>query len=121
MRYYYQNRSTEEKEDPDKGYVRWLPHKCYYLCTLFEKDNRGLAVVRPIFDEVEKTITFTALEDSLANDICNQPDFDEYFAEHADYQDADGCYPTIGVRKIMWALRMKPLKKEEWEQFLQTL
>ena len=119
MRYYYQSRDGDKV--PQKGYIKWQPHQCYYLCTLYQKDNLGLAVVRPVFDETEKTIRFDALDDNLANDICNQPDFDEYFAEHADFQDESGCFPTVGVRKIMWALRMKPLKKEDWEQFLQTI
>lgn len=36
--------------------------------------------------------------------------FDEYAEESA-----DGLYPTITVRKLMWALKMKPIPKERWE------
>ena len=36
--------------------------------------------------------------------------FDEYAEESA-----DGLYPTITVRKLMWALKMKPISKERWE------
>lgn len=38
--------------------------------------------------------------------------FDEYAAE----ADSVGLYPTIPVRKIMWKLRMKPLRREFWEE-----
>lgn len=27
----------------------------------------------------------------------------------------NGLYPTVTVRQLMWALRMKPLPKERWE------
>lgn len=27
----------------------------------------------------------------------------------------DSLYPTVTIRQIMWALKMKPLKKEKWE------
>jgi len=27
----------------------------------------------------------------------------------------NGLYPTITVRQLMWALKIKPLKKERWE------
>ena len=27
----------------------------------------------------------------------------------------DGIYPTMTVRQLMWALKMKPLKRERWE------
>ena len=27
----------------------------------------------------------------------------------------DGVYPTVTIRQIMWALKMKPIPKERWE------
>ena len=27
----------------------------------------------------------------------------------------NGLYPTVTIRQIMWALKMKPIKKERWE------
>ena len=27
----------------------------------------------------------------------------------------DGIYPTVTIRQIMWALKMKPIKRERWE------
>ena len=40
--------------------------------------------------------------------------FQEYFHKKAGAP-KDDIYPTVTVRQIMWALRMKPLKKEKWE------
>ena len=37
------------------------------------------------------------------------------FPGNAKRKNKDGLYPTVTVRKLMWALRMKPLKKERWE------
>lgn len=34
---------------------------------------------------------------------------------HARKKDSHGYFPTVTVRQLMWALRMKPLKKERWE------
>ena len=30
-------------------------------------------------------------------------------------EDTDELYPTVTVRQIMWALKMKPLNKNRWE------
>lgn len=27
----------------------------------------------------------------------------------------DGLWPTVTIRQIMWALKMKPLQKQRWE------
>lgn len=36
--------------------------------------------------------------------------------EHAGEPDENGIYPTVDVRKLMWALKMKPLTKNDWEK-----
>lgn len=33
---------------------------------------------------------------------------------HVDIEQS-GLYPTVNVRQLMWALRMKPMRKERWE------
>lgn len=50
----------------------------------------------------------------LTDDIYLSSGFKKYFDDHAD-KCTDGLYPTVTVRQIMWALRMKPIKKEKWE------
>lgn len=27
----------------------------------------------------------------------------------------DGLYPTVTIRQIMWALKMKPIQRQRWE------
>lgn len=50
----------------------------------------------------------------LANDVYISEGFEEYF-EKISGQENRGIFPTIPVRKLMWALRMKPLPREFWE------
>ena len=38
----------------------------------------------------------------------------EFFNERAGAC-TDGLYPTVTVRQIMWALKMKPIPRERWE------
>lgn len=40
--------------------------------------------------------------------------FKSYFDEHADIS-KNGIFPTVTIRQIMWAFKMKPLPKEKWE------
>ncbi len=42
------------------------------------------------------------------------PKFKEYFDERAS-EPTDGLYPTVTIRQIMWALKIKPIAKERWE------
>ena len=37
------------------------------------------------------------------------------FLHNAKRKNQNGEYPTVTVRQIMWALRMKPIKRERWE------
>ena len=36
--------------------------------------------------------------------------FDKHFGEGK-----DGLHPTVTIRQIMWALKMKPIPRERWE------
>lgn len=40
--------------------------------------------------------------------------FKKYFDERAKTA-TDGLYPTVTVRQIMWALKLKPIKRKRWE------
>ena len=39
--------------------------------------------------------------------------FKEFFDERSG-EGTDDLYPTVTIRQIMWALKMKSLKKEKW-------
>ena len=55
------------------------------------------------------------VDPELANDIYISEGFEEYFRKFSG-REKDGIFPTVQVRKLMWALRMKPLRKEFWEE-----
>ena len=40
--------------------------------------------------------------------------FKEYFINRAG-ECKNGLYPTVSIRQIMWALKIKPIKRERWE------
>ena len=113
MRYYY--------EKPDiwtSGHA--TDYKCnhplYSECTLYFRYGLGLAVVQQRFDADKKIFWWGPVDPWLAEDIYNVDGFGEYFHEHAKKGDENALFPTVNVRTIMWALRMKPLKREFWEQ-----
>lgn len=89
-------------------------HPVYSTCTLYLHRGKGLAVIQQRFNSRLKATFWTALDKSLADDILDQENFEEYFNKKADYS-SEGLYPTVTVRQVMWALHMKPLKKQPWE------
>jgi hypothetical protein len=42
------------------------------------------------------------------------PGFKDFFNERAG-EAKDGLYPTVSIRQIMWALKIKPIPRERWE------
>ena len=61
-----------------------------------------------------KTTWWNEIDPWLVNDIYLHPKFKEFFDKRSG-ECTDGLYPTVTVRQIMWALKMKPLKREGWE------
>lgn len=89
-------------------------HSVYDRCTLFEIEDKGLAVIQQRFNPKTKSTYWSELDPWLTDDIYLHPNFKEYFRQRAK-KSTDGLYPTVTVRQIMWALKMKPLTKERWE------
>lgn len=92
MKYYYQKpdicvRVFGEPID--------LDHPVYRGGTLYFEHGRGIIVTQKKFDSKRKECSWDAVDSWIANDI----------------------YTSFELRKIMWALRMKPLKKEDWELY----
>ena len=71
-------------------------------------------MIQQRFDPLSKHSWWGEIDPWLANDIYLNEGFPKYFIANAREAKND-IYPTVPVRKIMWALRMKPLKKEFWE------
>ncbi len=90
-------------------------HPIYDACTLFKhRDGRGLAVIQQRYNAENKTTWWGEIDPWLCNDLYLHPRFKEYFDRRAG-DCTDGLYPTVAVRQIMWALKMKPIKRERWE------
>lgn len=89
-------------------------HPVYSSCTLFEESNKGLAVIQQRYDKRTKNTWWGEIDPWLTDVIYLNSGFKELFEKRAD-TNVDGIFPTITIRQIMWALKMKPLPKERWE------
>lgn len=113
MKYYYE----KPKDWIGAGKIYRCNHPRYNQCTLFQTDGRGIAVIQERFNEKTKSKWWGSVDPWLAGDIYFHEEFADFFEEHATEPDENGLYPTFPVRSIMWMLRMKPLKKQYWEEF----
>lgn len=89
-------------------------HLVYNFCTLYEQSDKGLAVIQQRFEPETKSTIWTEIDPYLTDSLYLRPGFQEYFSAKAK-EDTDGLYPTVTIRQIMWALKMKPLHKQPWE------
>lgn len=111
MKYFYQKPQTYST---DYGLIYKCNHPLYKSCTLYLKNNKGLAVIQQRFDPITKMIWWGELDPWLASDLYLNDKFEDYFNKYSK-ETTNGVYPTVTVRKIMWALKMKPLMREFWE------
>lgn len=89
-------------------------HPLYDCCTLVKIGHKGLAIVQQRYNELEKTTWWSDIDPWLVDKIYLHPNFRKYFDKHCK-ESSDDIYPTVTVRQIMWALKMKPLKRQRWE------
>lgn len=111
MRYHY--------EKPKRyfslyGRVYICDHPVYARCTLFEIGKKGLAVIQQRFNDKTKTTWWGEVDAWLTDALYLHPGFKAYFDSRSGIV-MNGLYPTVTIRQIMWALKMKPLPKERWE------
>ena len=89
-------------------------HPVYNSCTLFKIGEKGLAVIQQRFNTETKSTWWGEIDSWITDDLYLHPGFKEYFENRAG-NCTDGLYPTVTVRQIMWALKMKPIPRERWE------
>lgn len=111
MRYHYQ-KPDFYAQSYGKTYI--CDHPVYNRCTLFKEGDKGLAVIQQRFDPQRKVTYWSEIDPWLPDALYLHEGFREYFKNRAGPA-IDGLYPTVTIRQIMWALKMKPLKKERWE------
>ncbi len=99
---------------PVYGEIYKCSHPVYDECTLFRIEEKGIAVIQQRYDKETKHTWWGCIDPWLENDIYLHPNFKKFFDERAS-ECKDGFYPTVTVRQIMWALKIKPIKRERWE------
>lgn len=87
-------------------------HPVYSKCTLFQIGNKGLAIIQQRCRS--KRTWWSEIDPWLTDVIYLHPNFKEYFDNRAG-ECIDGLFPTVTIRQIMWALKIKPIPKERWE------
>lgn len=111
MRYHYE-KPTVYSSMYGSTYI--CDHPVYDVCTLFQIDNRGLAIIQQRYDETMKRTWWGEIDQWLNDALYLHPGFKAYFDERSG-PCMDGLYPTVTIRQIMWALKIKPLPKSRWE------
>ena len=89
-------------------------HPVYDKCTLFKISDKGLAVIQQRHDEETKKTWWNEIDPWLTDPLYLHPNFKKFFDSRAE-KCCNGLYPTVTVRQIMWALKMKPIPRERWE------
>lgn len=110
MKYHYQK--PEVVLPQMYGETVILDHPIYKLGTQFVQNGRGLIIVQKRF--TAKYVYWDAIDPWLANDIYLHPDFPIYFQKFSREEN----FPIVPIRQVMWTLRMKPLPKEFWEDYI---
>lgn len=96
------------------GEIYICDHPVYNRCTLYKIGLNGLAVIQQRFDSVTKSTWWDEIDPWVTDAIYLHAGFRQFFEERAG-PCKNGLYPTVTVRQIMWALKMKPLPKQYWE------
>ena len=96
------------------GQVYICEHPVYDACTLYLIGDKGLAVIQQRFTVENKSTWWSEIDPWYTDELYLHPQFKRYFDERAG-KCTDGLYPTVTIRQIMWALKMKPIQRERWE------
>ena len=89
-------------------------HPVYSKCTLYLIGDKGLAVIQQRYDPATKRTWWGEIDPWLTDFIYLHSDFKNYFDERSG-EIQNGLYPTVTIRQLMWALKIKPIAKERWE------
>lgn len=111
MRYHYEKPPIYSSMYGD---IHTCNHLIYDVCTLFKIGDKGLSVIQQRYDSDTKQTWWSEIDPWLTDTIYLHPGFKKLFDERSG-ECMDGIYPTVTIRQIMWALKMKPLAKERWE------
>lgn len=111
MRYHYEKPKLYSSM---YGNTYECDHPVYDKCTVFTIGQKGLAVIQQRYDTETKSTWWSEIDPWLTDKLYLHPKFKEYFDRRSGER-SNGLYPTVTIRQIMWALKMKPIKRERWE------
>lgn len=111
MRYHYEKPAIYSSM---YGSTYNCDHPAYDTCTVFKMGNRGLSVIQQRFDPITKRTWWSEIDPWLTDTLYLHAKFKEIFDTRSG-ECSNGIYPTMTIRQLMWALKMKPLPKERWE------
>lgn len=89
-------------------------HPVYDSCTLYLIGELGLAVIQQRYNLTRKYTYWTEIDPWMTDVLYLHPKFKDFFDKRAGER-TDDLYPTVTIRQIMWALKLKPLPRERWE------
>ena len=111
MRYHYERPKTYLSA---YGSSYSCDHPVYDKCTLFKIGKRGLAIIQQRYDSTTKKTWWGEIDPWLTDELYLHIKFKKFFDERSG-EPTDGIYPTVSIRQIMWALKIKPIPRERWE------
>ena len=111
MRYHYEKPTIYSSM---YGTTYACDHPVYDKCTLYQMSKKGLAVIQQRYDSSTKATFWSESDSWLTGMLYLHPKFRDFFNERSG-EATDGLYPTVSIRQIMWALKLKPLPRERWE------
>lgn len=111
MRYHYEKPNTYLSR---YGFTYECDHPVYDRCTLFKMGDKGLAVIQQRYDCNTKSTYWDEIDPWLTDELYLHKGFKKFFDERSG-ESIDRLYPTITIRQIMWALKIKPIPRERWE------
>jgi hypothetical protein len=111
VRYHYEKPTAYST---NYGITYEVEHPVYDRCTLFEINDRGLAVIQQRFNPDSKTTYWTEIDPWLSDELYLHKNFEKFFDERAGKRQ-NGLFPTVTIRQMMWGLKIKPMPRERWE------
>lgn len=111
MRYHYEK---PKRYSAVYGETYECNHPVYSTCTLYLIGVKGLAVIQQRYDPDTKHTYWDDIDPWLIDQLYLHPKFKAFFDDRSG-ECTNGLYPTVTIRQIMWALKMKPIPRERWE------
>lgn len=109
MQYFYEKHQYYQSM---YGSVYEFNHPVYSRCTLFKIGDRGLGVIQQRYDSATKQTLCGEIDLGFTDELYLYTKFKAFFDERSGTKE-NSIYPTVTNQQIMWALKMKPIPREQ--------